>query len=152
MKPILRILTPLAILGSLYLMLPAFTAFKSITGDVEAWMGGVSTETTMVWFATIFLGYGFLLLATLLALLGWLFASSKRVGAFWLLKLPGLLGIILCALLFVAFYLWDIDWDRHIRVVAFLMVPFLIYALYGHGIRKAHPKKKPAPSGAGSVE
>ena len=141
MKTLLRIFTLLVILGSLYCMLPAFFAFKSITDDPEGWMGGVNPEATMVWFALIFLGFGYLAFATFLAMLGWLFGQSKRKAAFWLLKLPGILGMVLCVFLLFIFYQWDIDWAKHSFVFAFLIIPFGVYALYGHHIRKLHPKK-----------
>lgn len=143
MKKVLRFITFIVILASLYALIPAYYAFKSITEDPEAWMGGISAETTIVWFALIFLGFGYLAFATLLALMGCLFGHSKRKAAFWLLKLPGILGVLLCVLLFTAFYLWDIDWISHVKVVVVLFLPFLIYFFYGNTIRKSHPKNVP---------
>ncbi len=141
MKSILKILTLLAIIASFYVLIPAFAAFKSITSDPEGWMGGVSAESTLVWFALIILGFGFLAFTSILALLGWIFGSTKRVAGFWLFKLPGIFGIILCIFLAIAMYFWDIDWRHHIYIVAFLLIPFIIYTLFGSYIRKINPKK-----------
>lgn len=141
MKTVFKIITLLVILISFYLLVPAFAAFQSITMDPDGWMGGVSPEATMVWFAIIVLGFGFLAIVSFLALLGWLFGSSKRSAGLWLFKLPGILGIILSLFLGVALYLWGIDWQRHIYVVFFILVPFVIYTLFGNYIRKVNPKK-----------
>ncbi|WP_420602852.1 hypothetical protein [Flagellimonas sp.] len=141
MRIFLKILTLLTILASFYLLVPAFAAFKSITTDPEGWMGGVSAETTMVWFAIIILGFGFLGFTSFLALMGWLFGNTKRIAAFWLFKLPGILGIVLSSFLALALYLWSIDWGRHIFVIALLIIPFIIYTLFGNHIRKSNPKK-----------
>ncbi|MDC6387887.1 hypothetical protein PP182_04305 [Maribacter sp. PR1] len=141
MKLALRIILIFTLFASIYLMLPAIAAFNSITSDPEGWMGGISAEATMVWFAVILLGFGFLGFVTILALIGAIFGRSNRKSAFWLFKLPGILGIILSLLLFIVFYLWDIEWSKHSRVFIFLTIPFLIYAIYGHYIRKSNPKK-----------
>lgn len=140
MKVVLKVVVLLTILASFYILIPAFSAFKSITTDPEGWMGGISAESTLVWFAIIILGFGFLAFSNLLALIGWLFGSNSRVAGFWLFKLPGILGIILCSLLAVALYLWDIDWQGHFFVLLLILIPFAVFTLFGNHIRKYNPK------------
>lgn len=141
MRTLLKILTLLSILSSFYMVIPAYVAFQSITKDPEGWMGGLSPETTIIWFAIIVLGFGFLTFVSVLALFGWLFGSNKRAAGFWLFKLPGILGIALTALLAITVFLWDIDWQNHLYITLLLFVPFLIYTIYGSYIRRTIPKK-----------
>jgi hypothetical protein len=138
---LLKILTFFCVIISLLSMIPAFMAFNSITNDPEGWMGGVSMETTLVWFALLFLGFGFLVIETFLAILGILFATKKRIGAFWLLKFPGSIGIILSVILLIIMIVYDIDWQNHLFVLLFIIIPSIFYFSYGNSIRKLFPKK-----------
>lgn len=139
---ILKIIVFVTIIISGLSMIPALTAFETITTSPEEWMGGVSPESTLVWFAVIFLGFGFLAFETLLALVGFIFSQKKRLGAFWLFKLPGILGIILSVFLAFLIIGFEIDWKNHLFVILYILLPSLIFAIFGNTIRKLNPKKR----------
>lgn len=137
---ILKIIVIITILLSSYTILPSYAAFNSITKKPDEWMGGINTETTIVWFAIIILGFGYLFLETFLALLGFIFSQKRRLGAFWLLKFPGFLGVLLTLLLTGLILLFDIDWQKHIYIITFILLPSIVYWVYGNNIRKNNPK------------
>lgn len=137
---ILKIVVFLAILFSALSIIPAHSAFNTITTKPDEWMGGVSTESTIAWFVVIVLGFGFLFLESFLALMGFLFSQKKRRGAFWLFKLPGMFGIVISLLLAALMIGIDFDWKNNLFVCLYIFVPSLIYWLFGNQIRKYFPK------------
>jgi hypothetical protein len=138
---ILKILVVITIIFSAISIVPAYLTFGLITKTPDEWMGGVSPETTMVWFVIIALGFGYLLIQTVFAVFAVLFSQKGRRGAFWLLKLPAVLGIILTLLLSVLIFAFDIDAQKHIFVVLYFTIPSIVYFTFGNSIRRLNPKK-----------
>lgn len=137
---ILRILVVITIIFSAISMIPAYLTFDFITKTPDEWMGGVSPETTMVWFVLITLGFGYLLIQTVFAVFAFVFSQKGRRGGFWLLKLPAILGIILTLLLSALILVFDIDPQSHIYIALFFAIPSIVYFIFGNSIRKRNPK------------
>lgn len=138
---ILNILVIVAIIFSIVMMFSVYPAFMSITSNPEGWMGGVDFNMTIVWFVLLFFGFGFLLIQTILAIFGVLLARKKRRGAFFLFKLPGIIGLIIATIITVCFVLYVIDWEKQAFILLYLIVPMVIYFIYGNSIRKRIPKR-----------
>ena len=136
MKYILKILLFLAILITVGYLLPAFNVFTSITQTPAEWQGGISVNSTIVWAITIIIGYSYLMLQSLLGLFGLLFAFKKRRAAFWLLLLPGFLGILLAIIWLVLFILFDAEWPASWQVVAVPFAAPLLAYINGLFVRK----------------
>lgn len=136
MKIVVRIILLLAIAVSITFLPAALSAFYSISGDPAGWQGGVSEINTLVWFAIIILGYGFLALQTFLALLGIFFGFGNRVATFWLLLFPGMFGIVLGLVWLVLLILFDAEWPGSWMVAAILLVPPFVAWLGGRFVRK----------------
>lgn len=141
MKIVVRIFLLLAIAVSITFLPSALSAFYSITEDPAGWQGGVSEISTLVWFAIIVLGYGFLALQTFLALMGIFFGFGNRIAAFWLLLFPGMFGIILGLVWLVLLMLFDAEWPNSWMVAAILLVPPFVAWLSGRFVRKKIKRK-----------
>ena len=141
MKIIVRLLLLAAIAVSIIYLPAALSAFYSITADPAGWQGGVSEISTLVWFAIIILGYGFLALQTFLALLGILFGFGNRVAAFWLLLFPGMFGFVLGLVWLVLLMLFDAEWPDSWTVAAILLLPTFVAWLSGRFVRKKIKRK-----------
>jgi hypothetical protein len=140
-KTILNILIIVAIIESLVVMLPAYNAFISITSKPDEWMGGVDSNMTILWFVIIFFGFGFLLVQTVLAIFGVLFAREKRRGAFFLFKLPAIIGLIIAIIITICFVMYVLEWQKQGFVLLYLILPMVMYLIYGNSIRKRIPKR-----------
>jgi hypothetical protein len=123
MKTIFKIILAIGILLSISYLPSAFNALHTITDDPGGWQGGVDNNSTIAWFAIIIIGYGYLSIQTLLAIFGWLFGFKRRKAAFWLLKLPGLFGLILGLLWLVVLIMFDAEWPSSWFVAFILIVP-----------------------------
>jgi len=136
MKLFNRVLLILSILASIVYFPAALNIFISITSDPEGWQAGVNMGSTITWFIVITFGYGFLVFQTFLALLGLFFGFRKRKAAFWLLLLPGFVGIILGLIWLGLFMAFDLEWPTSWNVVAILIIPPTITYFVGRFVRK----------------
>lgn len=141
MKILFRILLLLAILLSIRFLPSAFTAFLTITSEPESWQGGVDGDSTIIWFAIIIVGYGYLSMQTLLAIFGLLFGFNGRKAAFWLLVLPGIFGFLLGLLWLVLLMIYDIEWPDSWFVAVVLVVPPFV-ALFSGIVSRVRTLKK----------
>lgn len=123
MKAIFRIILVFGILLSISYLPSALNAFHTITDDPGGWQGGVDGNSTIIWFAIILIGYGYLSIQTILALFGLIFGFKRRKAAFWLLQLPGLFGVILGLLWLFLLIMFDAEWPSSWFVAFILIVP-----------------------------
>jgi hypothetical protein len=135
MKVLFRILLLYAVLLSISYLPAALNAFYTITDDPEGWQGGIDNDSTMVWFAIIVIGYGYLAFQTLLALFGLLFAFKRRLGALWLLVLPGIIGVLFGLVWLYLLMNYDIEWPSSWFVAVVLLVPPFIAFISGIVVR-----------------
>lgn len=143
MKNFLRIILILSIGLNLFYFIPAFDVFTSITQYPEEWQAGVDMNSTITWFIVITIGYGYLFLQTFLALLGLLFGFKRRKAAYWLLLLPGFIGIVLSLIWLVLFIKFDVEWPSSWQVVTVLIISPIISYFVGRLIRKKIIPKTP---------
>ena len=136
MKIFLRIILILSIGLNFFYFIPAIDVFISITQYPEEWQAGVDMNSTIAWFIVITIGYGYLFLQTFLALLGLLFGFNRRRAAYWLLLLPGFIGIVLSILWLVLFINFDVEWPSSWQVVTVLIISPVISYFVGRLIRK----------------
>jgi hypothetical protein len=139
MKTINYLLLILAIVAGIYFSMTSLVIVRAISDDPQSWMGGVSSDLTLFWAAAGVLAGGWLALATLLAIFGLLFAAKRRRGAFWLLKLPGLLGFILGLAVLVGLAVLMPDWTRVAAFPAGIAIPALLFFLVGSQFRRMNP-------------
>ncbi len=149
MKALFRIILLISILLGISYLPAAVNAFFTITDDPGGWQGGVNTHSTIAWFAIIVIGYGYLSIQILLALFGLVFGFKRRKGAFWLLQLPGLFGVILGLLWLFLLIMFDAEWPSSWFVAFILFFPPLIAFATGLLIRRKlllnHPKNTDHP-------
>ncbi len=136
MKNFLRIILLLSIIINIFYFVPAFNVFSSITKYPEEWQAGVDMNSTITWFVVITIGYSYLFLQTFLAVMGSIFGFERRKAAYWLLLLPGFIGLILSLIWFILFIKFDIEWPASWQVVAVLAISPLIGYFTGRFIRK----------------
>lgn len=136
MKNFLRIILLLSIIINIFYFVPAFNVFSSITKYPEEWQAGVDMNSTITWFVVITIGYSYLFLQTFLAVLGSIFAFKRRKAAYWLLLLPGFIGLTLSLIWFILFIKFDIEWPASWQVVTVLAISPLIGYFTGRYIRK----------------
>lgn len=151
MKTFLRILLILTIVLNIFYFIPAINVFISITQYPEEWQAGIDMNSTITWFIVITIGYGYLFLQSFLAFLGLLFGFKRRRAAFWLLLLPGFIGIVFSLIWLLLFINFDAEWPSSWRVVTILIISPVIGYFTGRYIRKKIiPKTKKSPPVAGS--
>ena len=93
-------------------------------------------NSTIVWFATITLGYGYLYILSILAIFGLTIGFKSRKAAFRLLVGPGFTGILLAVIWLVLFILFDAEWPASWQVVAIPFVTPTIAYISGRFVRK----------------
>jgi hypothetical protein len=135
MKTFFRVIVLLTILLSISYLPSAFHAFNSITKDPEGWQGGVNENSTLAWFVIIVIGYGYLSIQTLLAVFGLFFGFKKRKAAFWLLMLPGIIGLVLGLTWLILLALYDLEWPSSWFVAFILLFPPFIAFISGTYVR-----------------
>lgn len=136
MKLSYKIALFLSILLSIAYFAPAFGVFQSITSDPSGWQAGIDVSSTIAWFAVITVGYGFLVLQTLLALFALLFSVKSRRPAFWLLLFPGFIGILLGLISLGLFITYDAEWPSSWPVIAVLIVSPTVAFIIGKLLRR----------------
>lgn len=136
MKSFLKIILILAVIINILYFFPAFNVFASITQYPGEWQAGIDTNSTIVWFVVIVMGYGYLYLQSFLALLGLLFGFKSRKAAYWLLLLPGFIGILLAIIWLVLFIMFDAEWPASWQVVSILFISPIVAYFTGRFIRK----------------
>jgi hypothetical protein len=136
MKLINRILLILSITLSIIYLAPALNVFSSITTDPQGWQAGVDTNSTLIWFIVITLGYGFLIFQTFLAILGLFWGFKKRKAAFWLLLLPGFIGMVFGLIWLGLFMAFDAEWPASWPLIAVLIITPTVAYIVGMIIRK----------------
>ncbi len=136
MKNLLKIVLILTIVLNAFYFIPAFNVFTSITQYPEEWQAGIDMNSTITWFVVITVGYGYLFLQTFLALLGLLFGFNRRKAAYWLLLLPGFIGIVLSLIWLALFIKFDVEWPSSWQVVTVLIISPVISYFIGRLIRK----------------
>jgi hypothetical protein len=142
MKNLLKILLILSLVLNLLYLLPAYTVFHSISTYPQEWQGGIDMNSTIVWFATITLGYTYLYFLSLLAIFGIIFGFKRRKAAFRLLLLPGFIGIVFAGIWLVLFIMFDAEWPASWQVVAVPFVTPLFAYISGRFVRrKVVPKE-----------
>jgi len=142
MKLSYKIALFISILLSIAYFAPAWGVFQSITNDPTGWQAGIDVNSTIVWFAVVTIGYGFLLLQTVLALFALLFSIKSKRPAFWLLLLPGILGILLGLIGLGLFAKYDAEWPASWPLIAVLIVPPSTAFVVGKLIRRAKVSDK----------
>ncbi len=136
MKPKYRIILGISVLISLIFVAPALSIFQSITSDPMGWQAGVSLNSTIAWFATIVVGYGFLMFQNVLAVFGIIFIKKSRRAAFWLLVLPGFIGIVLGLVSLGLLIAFDAEWPASWPINVVLLAPPITAFVIGRRIRQ----------------
>ncbi len=136
MKRSYKIALIIAILISLLFIAPALSVFQSISSDPFGWQAGFAINSTILWAATIIIGYGYLLFQTLLAIFGLFFGHKTRRKAFWLLVLPGFIGILLGLMWLGLFIAIDPEWPASWPVPAVLLAPPTTAFIIGRRLRR----------------
>ncbi len=144
MKAIIKLILFLAIiLGGMI----AFLGIKNglyIQDHIEEWNGGINFEATLTDLYVFLVGGGFIGLATFLAFFGLGFAPRGRKSAFWLLVLPGFLGLLIAI---VGIYFMAVSYETNwlkigkYFIIALVIPPFL-YFLTGIYFRKTNKREK----------
>ena len=141
MKTVNTLLLVLAILAGVYFSITSYVIVRSISDAPETWMGGASSEATLLWVASGLLGGGFLALATLLAIFGLIWGRNNRRAAFWLLKVPGVVAFIFALLVFAGLIALMPDWLKVIAYPLGLAIPTLLFWMAGTVYRKLNPRQ-----------
>lgn len=136
MKLSYKIALIISILLSVLYFAPAYGVFQSITNDPSGWQAGIDYNSTIAWFAVITVGYGFLLLQTVLAIFALLFSVKSRRPAFWLLLFPGFVGILLGLISLGLFVSYDAEWPASWPIIAVLIIPPTTAFVIGKMLRR----------------
>lgn len=136
MKLSYKIALIIGILISITYAGPALSVFHSITSDPTGWQLGISISSTIVWFATVTLGYGYLLLQNILAFFGLFFAAKSKRKAFWLLVAPGFVGILLGTLWLGLFIAYEVEWPASWPLPTIMIIVPLAAFIIGKRLRK----------------
>ena len=130
-----RIILGLTLLLTAIYFAPVASVFTSIVSEPFGWQAGISNESTIVWAAAIVLGYGYLILQNILAVFAMIFIKKSKRAAFWLLVLPGFIGILLGLLWLGLFIAFDAEFPSSLPVNFLLLAPPVTAFIIGRKIR-----------------
>ena len=134
-----RIILGIGVFLTIFFLAPALSIFQSITSEPMSFQAGISTESTIVWFAVIVLGYGYLVFQNILAIFAIIFIKKSRRAAFWLLSFPGFIGILGGLLWLGLLIAFDAEFPASWPLNAVLLIPPTTAFVIGRKIR--HAKK-----------
>jgi hypothetical protein len=140
-------LLALAAVGGLAVCRLLLGMYATINARPGEWMGGVDSDLPILWLLIAGIGGAYLGLASVLALLGVVFARNRRGPALWLLVIPGVVGILLAGGALALLVANQPDWQQHgLVVVAALAFSPLVFTLGGLVFRRANPRRSVAPA------
>ncbi len=131
-----RIILAVSIFISILFIAPALSIFQSISSDPFGWQAGFAVNSTILYAAAIILGYGYLLFQNFLAFFGLFLKPKSTKKAFWLLVLPGFIGILLGITWLILFISIDPEWPASWPITAVLLIPPTTAFVIGKLLRK----------------
>ena len=149
MKTLLRILLfPTVIFGA-WIAFRMFMMIQVITESPDTWDAGRGFDAVVVGVLVFGLGALALALVSFFGLFGALFAAKRRSGSFWLLVLPGAIGLILGLLVTGMLVFAQPGGLEYVPLLGGITIGVpLLFLLAGITFRKSLPKENQSPEGS----